>query len=229
MEYAVCLKTMTISSTMEQLKNKVIEIENEVRYYDEQQYLDCCDYSGQIDTLLRLRKKLIDRYVMDNLDKYIDKICEFDERLTDAFRDDFENRKKVKETATNFHGKNKQIESNLFLQEEAGKKPFWTYFNHLSSEDDSYSLLGVGYAKSFRSKIASKTVQTFDETIRAAKEVRELFMNRPLSASFYYLFEETYFSLMDLISVWNFYCWTTIRVMSEYTTHKIERYGDKRI
>ena len=202
-----------------------------MRYYEEQQYLDCCDYCGQIDTLLKLRKKLIDRYVIDNLDKFIDNICEFDERLTDAFRDDFENRKKVKETATNIHGKNKQIESNLFLQEEAGEKPFWTYFNHLSSEDDSYSLLGVGCAKSFRAKPEkySEAPKTFDETIRAAKEVRDLFMNRPLSASFYYLFEETYFSLMDLISVWNFYCWTTIRVMSEYTTHKIERYGDKRI
>lgn len=217
-----------INAQMEQLKDKIVEIENEVRYYDEQQYLDCCDHCGQIDTLLKLRKKLIDRYVIDNLDKFIDNICEFDERLTDAFRDDFENRKKVKETATNIHGKNKQIESNLFLQEEPGEKAFWTYFNHFSSEDDSYPVLGVGYAKSFRSKIASKTVQTFDDTERAAKESRELFINRPLSSSFYYLFEETYFSLMDLISVWNFYCWTTIRVMSEYTTHKIERYGDKK-
>lgn len=213
---------------MEQLNNKVIEIENEVRYYEEQQFLDCCDYSRQIDTLLKLRKKLIDRYVIDNLDKYLDKICEFDERLTDAFKNDFENKQKVKAETENLQGKNKQIESNLFLQEEAGEKPFWTYFNHLSSEDDSYSLLGVGYAKSFRSKIASKTVQTFDDTERAAKESRELFINRPLSSSFYYLFEETYFSLMDLISVWNFYSWTTIRVMSEYTTHKIERYGDKK-
>lgn len=215
---------------MEQLKNKVIEIENEVRYYDEQQYLDCCNYGGEINTLLKLRKKILDRYVIDNLDKYIDKICEFDERLTSAFRTDFKSKQKVKEVATNAHGKNKQIESNLFLQEELGEKPFWRYFNCFSSEDDSYSILGVGCAKSFRAKPEkySEAPKTFDETIRAAKEVRELFMNRPLSASFYYLFEETYFSLMDLISVWNFYSWTTIRVMSEYTTHKIERYGDKK-
>lgn len=214
---------------MEQLKDKIQEIENEVRYYEEQQHLDCCDYSEQIDALLKLRKKILDRYVMDNLDKYIDKICAFDERLTDAFWNDFENKKKVKETVS-IQGKNKQIESNLFLKEEPDEKPFWTYFNYFSSEDETYSLLGVGYAKSFRVKPKrfSDTPQTFDETIRAAKEMRELFMNRPLSASFYYLFEETYFSLMDLISVWNFYSWTTIRVMSEYTTHKIERYGDKK-
>ena len=212
-----------INAQMEQLKNKVIEIENEVRYYDEQQFLDCCDYSEQIDTLLKLRKKILDRYVIDNLDKYIDKICEFDERLTDAFRDDFENRKKVKETATNIHGKNKQIESNLFLQEEAGEKPFWTYFNHFASEDETYSLLGVGCAKSFRAKTEkySEAPKTFDETIRAAKEVRELFMNRPLSSSFYYLFEETNFSLLDIIYVRSFYSWTTIRVMNKYTTHQI--------
>lgn len=212
-----------INAQMEQLKNKVIEIENEVRYYDEQQFLDCCDYSEQIDTLLKLRKKILDRYVIDNLDKYIDKICEFDERLTDAFRDDFENRKKVKETATNIHGKNKQIESNLFLQEEAGEKPFWTYFNHFASEDETYSLLGVGCAKSFRVKTEkySEAPETFDETIRAAKEVRELFMNRPLSSSFYYLFEETNFSLLDIIYVRSFYSWTTIRVMNKYTTHQI--------
>ena len=215
---------------MEQLKDKIVEIENEVRYYDEQQFLDCCDYWEQIDTLLKLRKKIIDRYVIDNIDKFIDKICEFDERLTDAFRANFESMQKVKEVATNVHGKNKQIESNLFLQEELGEKPFWRYFNCFSSEDDSYSILGVGCAKSFRAKPEkySEAPKTFDETIRAAKEVRELFMNRPLSASFYYLFEETYFSLMDLIGVWNFYCWTTIRVMSEYTTHKIERYGNKK-
>lgn len=219
-----------INAQMEQLKDKIVEIENEVRYYDEQQFLDCCDYCEQIDTLLKLRKKIIDRYVIDNLDKYLDKICEFDERLTSAFRADFESKQKVKEVATNVHGKNKQIESNLFLQEEPGEKPFWTYFNYFSSEDDSYSVLGVGCTKSFRTKPerCSDAPKTFDETIRAAKEMRELFMNRPLSASFYYLFEETYFSLMDLIGVWNFYCWTTIRVMNEYTTHKIEQYGDKK-
>ena len=210
-----------INAQMEQLKNKVIEIENEVRYYEEQQFLDCCDYCEQIDTLLKLRKKIIDRYVIDNLDKYLDKICEFDERLTSAFRADFESKQKVKEVATNVHGKNKQIESNLFLQEELGEKPFWTYFNYFSSEDDSYSVLGVGYAKSFRNKIASKTVQTFDNTERAAKESRELFINRPLSSSFYYLFEETNFSLLDIINVRSFYSWTTIRVMNKYTIHQI--------
>lgn len=206
---------------MEQLKNKVIEIENEVRYYDEQQYLDCCNYGGEIDTLLKLRKKILDRYVIDNLDKYIDKICEFDERLTDAFKNDFENKQKVKAETENLQGKNKQIESNLFLQEEPGEKPFWTYFNHFASEDETYSLLGVGYAKSFRNIIASKTVQTFDDTERAAKESRELFINRPLSSSFYYLFEETNFSLLDIINVRSFYSWTTIRVMNKYTIHQI--------
>ena len=212
-----------INAQMEQLKDKIVEIENEVRYYDEQQYLDCCDYSGQIDTLLRLRKKLIDRYVIDHLDKYIDKICEFDERLTDAFRADFESMQKVKEETESVQGKNKQIESNLFLQEEPGEKPFWTYFNYFSSEDNSYSVLGVGCAKSFRTKPerCSDAPKTFDETIRAAKEMRELFMNRPLSSSFYYLFEETNFSLLDITNVRNFYSWTTIRVMNKYTTHQI--------
>lgn len=219
MEYAVCLKTMTISSTMEQLKNKVIEIENEVRYYDEQQYLDCCDYSGQIDTLLKLRKKLIDRYVIDHLDKYLDKICEFDERLTDAFRADFEKRKNIMNDVENVLGDSKELEFSLFLAEDATQKPFELFFNHFSY-DDSYVLSGIGYAKSFRSKIASKTVQTFDDTERAAKESRELFMNRPLSSSFYYLFEETNFSLLDIIYVRSFYSWTTIRVMNEYTTHQ---------
>lgn len=216
-----------INAQMEQLKNKVIEIENEVRYYEEQQYLDCCDYCGQIDTLLKLRKKIIDRYVIDNLDKYLDKICEFDERLTDAFRADFEKRKNIMNDVENVLGDSKELEFSLFLAEDATQKPFELFFNHFSC-DDSYVLSGIGYAKSFRSKIASKTVQTFDDTERAAKELRELFMNRPLSSSFYYLFEETNFSLLDIIYVRSFYSWTTIRVMSEYTTHKIERYGDKK-
>lgn len=215
---------------MEKLKDKITEIENEVRYYEEQQFLDCCNYGGEIDTLLKLRKKILDRYVIDNLDRYIDKICEFDELLTDAFKNDFENKQKVK--ATNVHDKNKQIESNLFLQEEPGEKPFWTYFNHFSSKDDSYSVLGVGYAKSFRTKpkrMIDQASLTFEDTTRALKESRELFMNRALSSSFYYLFEETNFALLDIINVRSFYVWTTIRVMNEYTTHKIEQYGDKRI
>ena len=113
-----------INAQMEQLKNKVIEIENEVRYYEEQQYLDCCDYSGQIDTLLKLRKKIIDRYVIDNIDKFIDKICEFDERLTDAFRADFEKRKNIMNDVENVLGDSKELEFSLFLAEDATQKPF---------------------------------------------------------------------------------------------------------
>jgi hypothetical protein len=74
---------------MEQLKSIVEAIENEAMHYDEQQLVDCCDYNERINTLLKLRKKLLDQYVMNNINKYIDRICEFDQRLTDAFCADY--------------------------------------------------------------------------------------------------------------------------------------------
>lgn len=214
---------------MEKLKYLVLEIENEVKYYDELQHLDSCDYSERISSLLKLRKRLMDEYVLKNLDKYIDKICEFDERLVSAFRDDFKNKQRVKEEATNIQRENKQVESTLYLREHFGEKPFWSFFNYFGTEDDTYILLGIGYAKSFRSKPkrSAESSITFDDTMRAVREEREVFQNRPLSISFFYLLEETYFSLLDLISIYNFYSWTTIRVMNEYTKQRVEFYGDK--
>lgn len=201
---------------MEQLKSIVEAIENEAMHYDEQQLVDCCDYNERINTLLKLRKKLLDQYVMNNMDKYIDQICEFDQRLTNAFRADFENIMQMRNETAKVQGNNKHFESALFLNKEDDEQPFWQFLNHFSY-DDSYCQLGVGYAKSVRieqKKCTNNTLQPFENSARAYKERRKRFQNRALSSSFFYLYEETSFALLDVINIRSFITSTTMRIVN---------------
>lgn len=216
---------------VKELETMILNIENEIRYYEEQQYLNCEDCSASILPLLMFRKKLLDRYVLDNLDLYIDRICEFDERLTEAFRADFYNRIKLRDETVSIQGVKKRIDSNLFMDKPDDRNSFWTFLKLYSYGDETYSLSGIGFAKSFRTmpkRTLDKKLLTFNDTARSLKESRELFLNRPLSSSFYFLYEETYYSLIDIIDVRDFYAWITIRVVNEYPRHKIELYGDQR-
>lgn len=199
---------------MEQLKSIVEAIENEVMHYDEQQLVDCCDYYERINTLLKLRKKLLDQYVMTNIDKYIDQICEFDQRLTNAFRSNFENIIQMRNETANVQGNNKHFESALFLNKEDDEQPFWPFLNRFSYDDCQ---LGVGYAKSVRieqKKCTNNTLQTFENSARAHKEQRKRFQNRALSSSFFYLYEETNFALLDVIHIRSFITSTTMRIVN---------------
>lgn len=187
------------------MNETIVDIEKQIFLCRDRYYTGHDMNEYHVETLLAMRKRLLDEEVLNHIDKYIDSICEFDKALTDAFRELYLKSEKMKKEFADFLGHdNFKLLNKLFLGDACTmqnatdhQRQFW---RHISCEyllDSKYFSNGICCAEEHYH--CSHKSTCFEETDRYYFDKMDEFLNKPLSTSFYFMYEESHFALLDFI------------------------------
>ena len=187
------------------MNKTIIEIEKQIFLCRDRYYTGYDMNEYRAETLLAMRKRLLDEEVLNHIDKYIDSICEFDKALTDAFRELYKKSEKMKKEFVGFLGHdNFKLLNRLFLGDACTmphatdqQRKFWVHITCDYLLDSKYFSNGICCAEEHYR--GSHNATCFEETSRYHFDKMDEFLNKPLSTSFYFLYEESHFALLDFI------------------------------
>lgn len=183
-------------------------IEDQIMLYsdsaDEKDIVRCQAY-------LELRKKLLDELFINNLEKHLTELVDFNERMTAALRTLWDDAHKCLATCQNMKGFDIEVRAYLELEMKDGNSEDVCHKIFCLLSDPTYNpMYHSGVCISPLILRRETTNKSFDEFIgNDGKSWNEglpedLTSHIPLTMMFHHLFDHTFWSLSDMVKIQHF-------------------------